>query len=382
MKKNIQFGKPLLDHSEKKKVLEVLSGTQLVHGPISSEFEKMFAKYIGCKYAITVSSCTAGMHLSLLAKNIGVGDEVIIPALSHVATCHVVEYVGAKPIFVDVEKETGNINVREIKKKITSKTKAIIIVHYLGLPCDISEIQKIINKKNIYLIEDCALALGAKYKDRKTGNLGESGCFSFYPVKHITTAEGGMITTNNKVFADKLKRIKAFGYNRNLNNRKIPGVYDVIDLGFNYRMSELHAGIGISQLKKLQKFLKQRKLNYDYLSEKMKEFEEVHQFLNFNIEKEHSYYCLNIVFKKKFKINRNSFIIWLKKNNVGVSVHYPKALPNLKYYKKKYNHNKNDFYIANWIAENTISLPVGPHLKINDMDYIFEKIKKGLRNNV
>ena len=147
-------------------------------------------------------------------------------------------------------------------------------------------------------------------------------------------------------------------------------------------MSELHASIGISQMKKLQKFLKQRKLNYNYLSEKMKEFEELHQFLNFNIEKEHSYYCLNIVFKKKIKINRNNFIIWLKKNNVGVSVHYPKALPSLKYYKKKYDHNKNEFHIANWIAENTISLPVGPHLKINDMDYIFEKIKKGLRNNV
>ena len=131
-----------------------MSGTQLVHGPKSQEFEKKFAKYIGSKYAISVSSCTAGMHLSLLAKNIGVGDEVIVPALSHVATCHVVEYIGAKPIFVDVEKETGNINVKELKKNLF-KTKAVIIVHYLGLPCNVNEIKNIIKKKN-FLIEDCA----------------------------------------------------------------------------------------------------------------------------------------------------------------------------------------------------------------------------------
>ena len=191
-----------------------------------------------------------------------------------------------------------------------------------------------------------------------------------------------MITTNNKSFSDRLRRIKAFGYDRSLNSRKIPGIYDVIDLGFNYRMSEIHASLGISQLKKLKDFLKQRKLNYDFLSKKLKGIKGVHQFLNFDRNKLHSYYCLNIVLKKELKVNRNNFIIWLKKNNVGVSVHYPKALPSLKFYKNKYKYKKNDFFVANWIADNTISLPVGPHLQISDMKYMVEKIKEGIQKNV
>ena len=378
MKRIIQFGKPILNNEEKESVVKVLSGTQLVHGPKASDFEKKFAKLVGCKYAITVSSCTAGLHLSLLANKIGKGDEVLVPAMSHVATYHVIEYVGAMPIFVDVEKETGNINPKHLESKVTKNTKAIIIVHYLGLPCNMDDIICFIKTKKIILIEDCALALGARYKHKMVGNFGISGCFSFYPVKHITTAEGGMVTTNNKKFALEIRKLKAFGYNRNLNERVIPGIYDVTEMGFNYRMSEIHASIGLVQLKKFDKFLKIRKKNYLFLYNLFKNIEGVHLFSECNKFSSHSFYCLNITIEKKIKIKRNQLILWLKKNGIVVSVHYPKALPEFKFYNKKYSINKNNFRISKWIADNTISLPVAPHLNLKDMEFIYKKVIKGI----
>ena len=177
MKRIIQFGKPILNNEEKESAIKVLSGTQLVHGPKADDFEKKFAKLVGCKYAITVSSCTAGLHLSLLANKIGKGDEVLVPAMSHVATSHVIEYVGAMPIFVDVEKETGNINPEHLESKVTKNTKAIIVVHYLGLPCNMDKIINFIKINKILLIEDCALALGARYKKKNGRKFWDFGLF-------------------------------------------------------------------------------------------------------------------------------------------------------------------------------------------------------------
>ena len=268
---NLPFGKPMIGVEEKEAVMRVMDGSILVHGPVSVEFEKKFATFTAAPHAVSVSSCTAGMHLIYFALGYGPGDEVIVPAQTHVATAHAVELTGARPIFIDSEEKTGNININLIESAITSKTKAIAIVHYLGAPVDMSKINKIAKKYDLFVLEDCALSPGAKIDDIHTGLHGDAGVFSFYPVKHLTTAEGGMIILKDGELAKKLTLLKAFGVNRSHGQRKIPGVYDTIALGFNYRMSEIHAAIGVVQINKLTGFLAKRKENFKVLNEYLKD---------------------------------------------------------------------------------------------------------------
>ena len=278
--------------------------------------------------------------------------------MSHVATAHCVEYQGAKPVFVDIEKTYPDLDQLEIALS-NNNIKAINLVHFLGIPCDVNKIKKICKDKDIIIIEDCALALDASLDNIKVGTLGDVGCFSFYPTKHITTGEGGMLTTNNQIIANKVRKMKAFGYDNSLGERKIPGVYDVLDLGYNYRMSEFHAAIGLAQLKKLDKFLKIREENYDYLHKELKDIQEIYIPNENNKRFKSSRYCLNIILSEKICSIRNKMIQNLKNLNIGVSVHYPKAIPHFKYYKDKYSFSENDFPVAKWYAEGTTSLPIG-----------------------
>ena len=202
--KKILFGKPMIDQREKDAVMKVMDGTILVHGPVANQFEDKFANFTGAPHAVSVSSCTAGMHLIYFALGYGPGDEVIVPAQTHVATAHAVELTGARPVFIDAEITTGNINIGAIESAITSKTRAIAIVHYLGVPVDMPKVMDIAKKHNLFVLEDCALAPGAKVNNSHVGLHGDAGVFSFYPVKHLTTAEGGMIILRNSNLAKKL----------------------------------------------------------------------------------------------------------------------------------------------------------------------------------
>ena len=263
IKKNkIPFGKPLIDGNEIKSVMNVLKSGIYAHGPISSLFEKKFCLFTGAKYSTTVSSCTAGMHLFYFALGIGKGDEVIVPAQTHTATAHAVELVGAKPIFVDCEINTGNIDPSKIEKKISKKTKAICVVHFLGVPVDMEKINLIAKKYKLFVLEDCALSLGASFNKIHTGLLGDAGVFSFYPAKHITTGEGGVLITKNKKLFNRIKLLKSLGINKTFLERKTPGIYDVTEVGFNYRMSEIHASIGVKQIEKINNFIKKRKKKF------------------------------------------------------------------------------------------------------------------------
>ena len=196
--RSIPFGKPWMGDEEKQAVLEVLSGDVLTHGPQSKAFEEEFAQFMGGGYCVSVSSGMAALHLSYLEMGIGAGDEVIVPAETHVATAHAVEMVGAKPVFLDCDPRTGNIDVKKLESLLTKKTKAISMVHFLAVPCELDAIMKIANKHGLKVIEDCALAIGARYKGTHVGLVGDAGCFSFYPVKHITTGDGGMFVTKHK----------------------------------------------------------------------------------------------------------------------------------------------------------------------------------------
>ena len=381
MKKiSIPFGKPIIDETEFSAVKRVLKSGKYVHGDKTIVFEKLFKNFTKAKHAVTVSSCTAGMHLFYFNAGITQGDEVIVPAQTHVATAHAVELVGATPIFVDCDKTTGNIDINKIEKKITKKTKAIVIVHFLGIPVDMFKINKIAKKHKLLVMEDCALALGSKIGKKHVGLFGDAGVFSFYPVKHITTAEGGMLITNKKSIAEKIKVKKAFGVNKNYNQRNFPGKYDVKDLGFNYRMSELHASLGIEQMKKLNNFLKLRERNFKYLCDKLQTIKNIVILKNNNKRFSSSNYCLSLILENSLRNKRIKFIKQLNKYGIGTSIYYPKPVPYMTFYKKKYKYKLKEFTNASVVSNQSISLPVGPHLNIVKVNYMIKKIKKIISN--
>lgn len=374
----IPFGKPMLDSSEIEAAARVLSGTTLVHGPATHEFEEQFARRVGAAEAISVSSCTAGLHLSLFVHGVGPGDRVAVPAMTHVATAHVVELCGATPVFIDVERDTGNMDAAALDA-VSAGLRAVEVVHYLGLPCDMDRISAIAAKTGAFVVEDCALSLGATYGGRHTGNFGVTGNFSFYPVKHMTTIEGGMVTANDPAVAAKIRQTKAFGYDRTIAQRTRPGIYDVVALGFNYRMNEVEAAVGLAQLGKLDNFAAKRAANYAALKKALSDVDEVTVFESEKGKARSSHYCLNAILPADGHIDRDALVKHLNAAGIGTSVHYPAAVPLFTYYREKYGYRPGQFPVAEWLADQTISLPVGPHLAEGDALRIAAAVKSGVR---
>ena len=379
--KTIPFGRPMIGEEEKSAVMEVLNDPILVHGPRSKEFENSFAAYTKAPHAVSVSSCTAALHLSYFYLKLKAGDEVIVPAQTHNATAHAVEFCGAKPVFVDAEIKTGNIDIDQIEPLITERTKAISIVHFLGMPVNMDRINEIAKKYGLFVVEDDALAIGTYYKGVHAGLLGDAGCFSFYPIKHMTTAEGGMLITRNEEIATGITRQRAFGVDRTQGERKIPGIYDVTMLGYNYRMNEIQAALGIEQVKRMNEFLKQRKLNYERLYDGLKEIDEIFLFQSSHGDYQSSYYCLSMLLNESLVKKRFEIVDYLKGHGVGTSVYYPHPVPHLTYYKEKYDYGEETYPVAAMISNGSIALPVGPHLDIEDMDYITESIRKAIKES-
>lgn len=377
--RTIPFGKPIIGDEEKKAIGRVLNGTTLTHGPLVREFEERFAQYTGARHAIAVSSCMAALHLASLSLGLGPGDEVIVSAETHVATAHAIELVGARPVFIDSEKRTGNINIDQIESHLNERTKAISIVHYLGMPVDMTCLMNIARKHGLFVIEDCAIALGTYLNGIHAGLFGDVGCFSFYPVKHITTTEGGMLITNNDDIASKISRQRAFGIDRNIvSERPVPGVYDVIDMGLNYRLNELGAALGIEQMKRANNFLKKRKENYIALTDRLKIMDEIELLQSSNDGFQSSYFCQTMLLKEPLNEKRFEIVNYLKEHGIGTSVYYPAPLPHLTYYKNKYGYGDSSFPVASRISGNSIALPVGPHVSGEDIDYMVTTIKNAI----
>lgn len=376
--RQIPFGKPMLGTEEKEAVRKVLDGDILVHGPKAKEFETVFAEYTGAKHAVSVSSCTAALHLSYFYLGLGAGDEVLVPAQTHTATAHAVELCGAKPVFVDAEIETGNIDTALIEPLITERTRAISVVHYLGMPVAMDRVAAIAKKHGLFVVEDCALAVGTFYKGIHAGLHGDTGSFSFYPVKHMTTAEGGMLTTNNSGLAARIARQKAFGVDKSVGERSTPGFYDVTMLGFNYRMSEVHAAIGIEQMKRIKAFLSKRKENYETLTAGLRDLPELTLFTSSHGDFVSSHFCHAVLLAEKLVPRRFDIIKYLNGHGVGTSIYYPRPVPQFSYYKEKYEHKESEYPVARRISDGSIALPVGPHLNIEDMEYIVAMLKEAL----
>ena len=377
-KRNIPFGRPLIGDEERAAVAEVLNGPILVHGPKAVQFERAFAAWTGAPHAISVSSCTAAMHLVYFSWQFGPGDEVIVPAQTHAATAHAVELVGAKPVFVDAERRTGNMDLAAVEDAITGRTRAIALVHYLGVAVDMQRVSQIASARGLKVLEDCALAIGTRFHGQHAGLFGDVGCFSFYPVKHMTTAEGGIILTRDAALAGRLARQKAFGVDRHQGERAVPGVYDVTMLGFNYRMNEIEAAIGIEQVKRLDEILARRERNYRALRAALSQFPELILFDEPPTSSTSSRYCLSVMLNEKLAARRYEIVAALNARGVGTSTYYPRAVPHMTYYAEKYGFSKNSFPHAAWISATTIALPVGPHLQEEDMVYIGEMFREVL----
>jgi dTDP-4-amino-4,6-dideoxygalactose transaminase len=377
--RNLPFGKPWIGDEEKNAVLEVLSGDVLTHGPQSKAFEEEFAEYMGGGYCVSVSSGMAALHLSYLEMGIGAGDEVIVPAETHVATAHAVEMVGAKPVFLDCEPTTGNIDASKLESLITKKTKAISMVHFLGVPCEMDAIMKIADKHGLKVIEDCALAIGSRYKGTHVGLIGDTGCYSFYPVKHITTGDGGMFVTKHKEVAARVSKIRGFYVDKTFAERTIPGMYDTLGVGLNYRMSDINASIGRQQLKRMGVIREKREANFKALKSGLANIAGISILDSQNKDAISSFYCLSVVLEKPLDAKRIEIVKKLNAAGVGTSVYYPQPVPRMSYYQNKYGYNATDFAGAERISDQSIALPVGPHLTTDDMVYISQTFSSILK---
>jgi dTDP-4-amino-4,6-dideoxygalactose transaminase len=373
--RKIPFSAPDIQDSDLQAVESVIRSGWLAHGKYSERLEELFCKYTGAKYATTVSNCTAGLHLSCLAARFGPGDEVIVPAQTHTATAHAVEYTGAKAVFGDVDLLSGNIALEELDRKLTDKTKGIIPVHMAGYPCDMEKIKIFCQKHNLILIEDCAHAIGTNFNGIHTGNFGITGNFSFYPTKQITTGEGGIVISNDKDIINEIKKLKAFGIDTPPELRTKPGVYDVQGLGYNYRMTDFQAALGVGQMERYGENVTGRRKNAKLYCKILKEINEI-SFTEYSDD--HSYFLFQIILDKP--IDRDRILMGLKENGVGVSIHYATPVPLMSYYKNKYGYKDKDFPNAVHYGNQSISLPVHAKLTESDIEYICQTLLKVMEN--
>lgn len=372
----LNYSRHWIDTEDIATVVKVLEGDWLTTGPNVRAFENAVADYTGAKYAVAVNTGTAALHGSVYSAGIGPGDEVIVTPLTFVASANCILYVGAKPVFADIDTKTLNINPEEVEKKITEKTKAIIAVDLCGQPCDHNKLREIATKHNLTVIQDASHSLGATYHGNKVGTLQDMTTLSFHPVKHITTGEGGMVLLNDEQKADKLRSFRHHGididfYKRGLSNLWL---YDVVNLGFNYRITDISCALGISQLKKLDKWLTRRReivAQYNQAFSTIPEIEIPH--VDPHSESAWHLYMIRLNLGM-LQFGRERIFKALRAENIGVNVHYI-PIPSLGLYKEM-GYHIDDYPIAKAEYERLITIPLFPMMTDNDVENVISAIKK------
>ncbi len=389
----IPYCRHSIAEEEIEEVILTLRSSWLTSGPKTQSFEKAFADYIGCEHAVAVSSCTAALHLGLSAYGIGAGDEVITTPLTFCATAEVIEYQQAKPVFVDIEPKTFNIDPKLVEEKISSRTKAIIPVHYGGIPCDMSLIYDIAEKHDLKVIEDAAHAMGSIYQNRKIGSFGNPTAFSFYPTKNMTTVEGGVVTTNDAEIADRLRVLSLHGISKDAWKRyssEGQWYYEVHHLGYKYNFTDLQAALGIQQLKKLDNFNLIREEYAKIYFDALKDVPELrlpqlyHDYfggLSSDGFKNSWHLFVLMLEPDRLKIDRTQFIQELKTRGIGTSVHFI-PLHVQPYYSKKYGYKEGDFPAAEKAATEVLSLPMCPQLTFEQHDHVVTTLLATIRAGV
>ncbi|MBN1574486.1 MAG: UDP-4-amino-4,6-dideoxy-N-acetyl-beta-L-altrosamine transaminase [Deltaproteobacteria bacterium] len=378
MNKYIPYGRQSIDEDDIQSVEEVLRSDWLTTGPMIGTFENEFAKKVGARHAVAFSSGTAALHATMYAIGIEAGDEVIVPPMTFLATANTVVYQKGMPVFADVEKDTLLIDPAQIEEKITPKTRAVVCVDYAGQPCNYDAVQEITNRHGLVLVGDSCHALGASYKDRSVGSIADLTAFSFHPVKHITTGEGGMVTTDNLEFAERMRIFRNHGIDTDQKERSEKGtwIYEMVGLGYNYRITDFQCALGLSQLKKLDGWVKKRReiaKRYDEAFSEQSNFKP----LAVRPDVSHSYHLyvilLNLDLLKK---GREEIFTGLRSRGIGVNVHYiPVHLQ--PYYRDNLGTGKGLCPVSEDAYERIISLPIFPSMSDGDVERVISEVIEG-----
>ena len=375
---NLPFHRPEITDDDVQSVVETLRSGWLTTGPKVKRFEEDFAKYLGCRYAIAVNSGTAALHLALDAVGIKEGDEVIVPTMTFAATAEVVLYFKAKPVLVDCQSDTLNLDPDQIERAVTSRTKAIIPVHLAGQPCDMDRILDVTSRYNLKVIEDAAHALPAGYQGKRVGTVGDITCFSFYATKTITTGEGGMATTENGDWANRMRMMSLHGISLDAWDRytdKGSWYYEIIRPGYKYNLTDIAAALGIEQLKRCDRFWEARRRIASHYHEAFADLPEIQVPACMpNIQHAWHLYVIQLN-TERLKISRRDFIKALKSEKIGTSVHFiPLHLH--PFYRDKFGYQPADFPQASAVFERIISLPIYPTMTEGDVRDVIVAVRK------
>lgn len=375
----LPYGRQWVDEEDIDAVVNVLKSDYLTTGPVIREFEEKLAEYVGAKYAVVFSNGTAALHAACVAAGIRKGDDVITTPMTFAASANCILYVGGAPVFADIDPKTYNIDPSAVRKAITERTRAILPVHFTGLPADLDPILELAKERNLIVIEDAAHALGASYKGRRIGSISDMTMFSFHPVKHITTGEGGAITTNSENYHQKLLHFRNHGITRNPNEWKEshgPWYYEMQHLGFNYRMTDFQAALGISQLRKIDKFLESRKRYAAMYNEAFKGMKEV-IIPKQQLGSESSWHLYVIRLRsERLRCERRQIFEALWKENIGVNVHYIPVY--LHPYYKSLGYKSDLCPEVEKLYEEIITLPLFPMMSEEDVADVIQAVKKVL----
>jgi len=377
----IPFSRPTIGEDEEAEILDSLRSGWITTGPKVERFEQAFAERLGVAHAVAVNSCTAALHLSLVALDVGPGDEVITSPMTWASCANVIIQQGATPVFCDIDRSTLNIDPAEIEKRITDRTRAIMPVDMAGQPCELDAIREIADRHGLPVIEDAAHALGATYRGRPIGTINEFNCFSFYPNKVMTTIEGGMITLDDDETASTLRVLRLFGMSKDAWQRYSPiGRHqsaEVVMPGYKYNMTDIQAAVGLHQLRKLDSFLAVRERYARMYDEAFADVDEIHQFSTIpDVHRVYYTYVIGLDIDR-LRMSRFEFIDLLKEENVGAGVHFV-ALHLHKYYRDTFGYKPEDFPNATWTSERILSLPLFPKLTETQIGEIVTAVKKVL----
>jgi dTDP-4-amino-4,6-dideoxygalactose transaminase len=376
------FGQPLIEQEEKDEVLDSLSRGWLGTGPKVARFERDFAAYKGAKYAAALNSCTAALHLSLLALDLKAGDEVITTPMTFCATVNTIIHAGATPVLADVDPGTMNIDPAEIARKITPRTRAIVPVHFAGRACRMDEIAALAEKHRLAIIEDCAHAIETEFRGMKAGTIGDFGCFSFYSTKNVVTGEGGLVLTKKQEHTDRIKVLGLHGMSKDAWKRfSDEGFkhYAVVEAGYKYNMMDLQAAIGIHQLARVEKYWKRREQIWNQYQ---KAFGDLPVGIPAPVEPNtrHAYHLYTLLIdEKRVGITRDAFLDAMTREKIGVGVHY-RSIPEHPFYKTALGWREEDYPRALAIGQQTVSIPISPKLTDGDVMDVIAAVKKLVRH--
>lgn len=356
---------------EENEIIDTLRSGWITTGPKTKKFEEDFKDFCGAKHCVALNSCTAALHLAYAALNLGPGDEIITTPMTFAATANAAVHLGATPVFADIMPETLNIHPAEIEKKISEKTKAIAVVHYIGQPCKMDEIKEIAGAKNIAVIQDAAHAAESEYKGQKLGSICDMTAYSFYATKNITCGEGGALGVNRDDLIDKIRILSLHGMSKDAWKRYSKdgyAHYEILYPGYKYNMSDIQASLVMHQLKKVETFHKLRKQFTDKYNEGFKDIPQI-KTLKIMPDIKHAYHLYAIILKTEMlKCTRDEFLAELQKLNIGVSIHFT-ALHLHPYYRDTYGYKRGDFPNAEYASDRLISLPLFPAMSGQDVEY-------------